>query len=136
MSAERAAGPLPEGVRSLLEGTNIAHVATVMPDGSPHSVPVWVHLVGDAIMILTGPGSRKARNLDRDGRVALSIVDRDQPFTMAMLRGRVSRRLAGEPAWEVIDQISHKYVGTPYPRDEDRVVYVIEATHVQSQSYG
>ena len=51
MSAERAARSFPEGVRVLLEGANIAHIATVMPDGSPHSVPVWVHIEDDAIVI-------------------------------------------------------------------------------------
>ena len=58
-------------VRALLDGANYAHVATVLPDGGPHSVPVWVGLQGDRIAFLTSPGSRKARNLDRDPRVAI-----------------------------------------------------------------
>ena len=53
-------------VRALLEAPNYAHLATVLPDGSPHSVPLWVGLEGDHIVFLTGPDSRKARNIDHD----------------------------------------------------------------------
>ena len=55
---------LPGEVRVLLDGPNVAHVATVLPDGGPHSVPVWIGLEGDRIVFLTSPGSRKARNLE------------------------------------------------------------------------
>ncbi|MCU1487066.1 MAG: pyridoxamine 5-phosphate oxidase [Actinomycetia bacterium] len=117
---------LPDDVRTLLAGPNIAHVATLLPDGSPHSVPVWVDVEGDEILIMTGPGSQKARNLERDGRVALSIVDRDQPFTMASVRGRVTRRVEGDAGWVIVDRIAQKYIGSPYGRDVERIVYVIE----------
>jgi Pyridoxamine 5'-phosphate oxidase len=50
----------------LLERANHAHLATLLPDGAPHSVPVWVDLDGPQVAILTGPGSRKARNTERD----------------------------------------------------------------------
>ena len=63
---------LPGDVRALLDGPNVAHVATLLPDGGPHSVPVWIGLEGNRIVFLTSPGSRKARNLDRDPRVAIS----------------------------------------------------------------
>jgi PPOX class probable F420-dependent enzyme len=61
-------------VRRVLDGTSLAHLATVLPDGSPHTVPLWVGTHGDHIVFLTGPQSRKARNLRRDPRVALSIT--------------------------------------------------------------
>jgi PPOX class probable F420-dependent enzyme len=128
--------PLPDGVRALLAGSNIAHVATVLPDGAPHSVPVWVDTDGDEILVLTGPDSRKARNLERDGRLALSVVDRDQPFTMASIRGRITARVEGDAAWTIVDRIVQKYLDAPYPRDEDRIVYIIEATHVSARSIG
>lgn len=57
---------LPEVVRSLWEGPNRAHVATLMPDGGPDSVPVWVGVEADRHAFLTSPGSREARNLERD----------------------------------------------------------------------
>ncbi len=61
---------LDPDVRRVLDGTSIAHLATVLPDGSPHSVPLWIGTYGDRIVFLTRPGSRKARNLRRDPRVA------------------------------------------------------------------
>jgi PPOX class probable F420-dependent enzyme len=127
---------LPDGVRSLFEGPNYAHVATVLPNGGPHSVPVWIGLEGNRIAFPTGPDSRKARNLERDPRVAISITDREQRYTMAQVRGRVSERVEGEAAWVIIDRISHKYTGQPYPLRTDRVVFLIEPEHAQAQAYG
>jgi PPOX class probable F420-dependent enzyme len=113
-------------VRRVLDGTSIAHVASVLPDGSPHSVPVWIGTHGDHVAILTGPDSRKARNLRRDPRVAISLTPPDNPFEPIVIRGRVVEWLAGDPAWEVVDEIAKKYLGQPYGRDQERVVALIE----------
>lgn len=80
---------LDERIRDVLDGTSIAHVATVLPDGSPHTVPIWVGSHGDRIVFLTGTGSRKARNLRRDPRMALSIAPADNPFEPVVVRGKV-----------------------------------------------
>jgi PPOX class probable F420-dependent enzyme len=127
---------LPNDVRTLFEGPNFAHVATLMPDGAPHSVPMWIDMEGERIAFLTSPNSRKARNLARDHRVALSITARDQPFVMASVRGRVAEVVEGDPAWEIIDRISHKYLGQPYPLRTDRVVFLIEPDHAWGQVFG
>jgi PPOX class probable F420-dependent enzyme len=123
-------------IPELFEGPNIAHVATLLPDGSPHSVPMWVDVVDGAVAFLCSPGSRKARNLERDERVALSITAHDNPWVMATVRGRVARRVEGDEAWEIIDRIAHKYIGGPYPMREDRVVYLITPEHAWEQAYG
>jgi PPOX class probable F420-dependent enzyme len=117
---------LEPDVRRLLDTTAVAHVATVLPDGSPHSVPLWVGTEGDRVAFLTGPGSRKARNLRRDPRVALSLAPPDDPFTPVIVRGQVVEWLEGDAAWEVIDRIATKYTGQPYPRGEERIVALIE----------
>jgi PPOX class probable F420-dependent enzyme len=127
---------LPEAVRALLDGPNYAHVATVLPDGAPHSVPVWIGLEGGRIAFLTGPGSRKARNLGRDPRVAISITAHDSPFTMATIRGRVAERIDGDEAWAIIDRISRKYTGQPYPIRSGRVVFLIDHEHAQAHTFG
>jgi PPOX class probable F420-dependent enzyme len=127
---------LPEHVQALVDGPNQAHVATLLPDGGPHSVPVWIGMEGDRIAFLTSPRSRKARNLESDPRVAISVTAHDQPFTMASIRGRVVERLEGAPAWEVIDRLSHKYIGQPYERGPDRVVFLIEPDHAWGQAFG
>ena len=71
---------LPDDVRSLFGGANYAHLATLLPDGAPHSVPVWVDVEGDRVALLTSENSRKGRNLARDPEVmgdqVLGPVDR------------------------------------------------------------
>src|SRR4051812_45046408 len=108
-------------VRRVLDGTSIAHLATVLPDGAPHSVPLWVGTHGDQIAFLTGPASRKARNLRRDPRLALSIAPAENPFEPVVIRGRVVEWLEGDAAWEIVDAIALKYTGGPYSRDLERV---------------
>ncbi|MBY8851374.1 TIGR03618 family F420-dependent PPOX class oxidoreductase [Saccharothrix sp. MB29] len=117
---------LDPDVRRVLDGTSIAHLATVLPDGAPHSVPVWVGTHGEHVVVFTGPGSRKARNLRRDPRGALSLTPVDNPFQPVVVRGRVVRWVEGDAAWEIVDRISTKYTGGPYPRGDDRVVALIE----------
>ncbi|HSS11859.1 MAG TPA: PPOX class F420-dependent oxidoreductase [Acidimicrobiales bacterium] len=126
---------LHPAVKALLAGPNYAHLATLLPDGPPHSAPLWVDVEGDRLAFLTGPRSRKARNIERDPRVAISVTDREQPFTMATIRGRVTGRLDGENAWKVIDRISTVYTGGPHPRGEDRVVFLVEPEHVTTTAY-
>jgi len=127
---------LAEDVRHLIDGTNYAHLATLLPSGAPHSVPVWVGMQGDRIALMTSPRSRKARNLERDPRVALSIVDQARPLVMAAVRGRVTERVDGERGWAIIDCLSQKYLGQPYPLRTDRVVYLIEPEHAHAATYG
>lgn len=127
---------LAPDVLRLIDGVNYAHVATLLPDGAPHSVPVWVGREGDRIAILTSPSARKARNVGRDPRVALSLVDHEKPYVMAQIRGRVTSLLDGDEAWQVIDRIAVKYTGKAYPLRTDRVVLLIEPDHAQAISYG
>jgi PPOX class probable F420-dependent enzyme len=117
---------LDPAVREVLDGDSIAHLATVLPDGGPHAVPLWIGTEGDRVVILTGPDSRKAKNVRRDPRVALSIAPANNPFEPVTIRGRVVEWMQGDPAWEIIDRLATKYTGAPYPRGEDRVVLVIE----------
>lgn len=120
---------LDPAVRRVLDDTAIAHLATLLPDGSPHSVPVWIGTHGDRVAFLTGPGSRKARNLRRDPRVAISLTPADAPFPPVMIRGRVVEWLDGEEGWTVVDEIARKYTGQPYSRDQERVVGLLEIDH-------
>ncbi|HEX5406240.1 MAG TPA: PPOX class F420-dependent oxidoreductase [Pseudonocardiaceae bacterium] len=113
-------------VRRVLGGTPTAHLASVLPDGAPHNVPIWVDTEGEQIVVLTGPDSRKARNLRRDPRVALSMTPEDNPFQPVIIRGRVVQWIDGEAGWQIVDRISRKYTGNPYPRGQERVVAVIE----------
>ena len=119
---------LQSDVRRIFDGTPIAHIATVAPDGSPHTVPVWIATHGDQIVFLTGPDSRKARNLRHNPRVAFSVAPADNPFEPVIVRGLVVDWISGEAAWTIVDQIAAKYTGQPYPRQQERVVAVVEPT--------
>jgi PPOX class probable F420-dependent enzyme len=127
---------LPDAVRALFDGANYAHIATLLPDGAPHSVPVWVGVEGTQVAFLTSPSSRKAQNIHRDPRVAISITQRDRPFVMAQIRGRVVQRIEGDAAWTIIDRISQKYIGQPYEPRSDRVVFLVEPDAASAMSLG
>ncbi|MGA8245277.1 MAG: PPOX class F420-dependent oxidoreductase [Nocardioides sp.] len=123
--------PLDTDLVALLDGTPIAHLASVLPDGAPHSVPVWVGTHEDHVVIMTGPGSQKARNLRRDPRVAISLTPPDNPCSPVVLRGRVVTWLSGEEGWAVVDAIAEKYIHAPYDRDQERVVGMIAVDHLR-----
>ena len=117
---------IPADDRALLEGRNFAHIATLQPDGSPASVPVWAGIEGENVVFFTQDRSQKARNLRRDPRVAISIVDRENPYRTAWLRGRVVGLIEGEEALPTIDALSTRYTGQPFPM-RSGTVFVIEA---------
>jgi PPOX class probable F420-dependent enzyme len=120
--------PLSDDIKTLVRGANFAHLATLMPDGSPQVAPVWVDLEGDRIIVGTGEGSLKAKNAKRDVRVALSLIAYDNPYVEAQLRGRVAERWT-DADFKIMDRISRKYIRKEFPmRDnpDKRVVLVIE----------
>jgi PPOX class probable F420-dependent enzyme len=123
---------LSNEVKALLDRANFAHLSTLMPDGSPQSVPVWVGREGDRVVICTGEGSLKARNTARDPRVALSVVDFHNPYEEVQLRGRVVERRLDRDL-KLMDPISHKYTGKPFPfrSPEGRIALVIEFDKVR-----
>lgn len=120
-------------VRELFEAANYAHLATINEDGSPQVSPVWQDVEDGLIRINTARGRVKDRNMTRDPRVALSITDRDDPYTRAYVQGEVVEATE-EGAVEHIDALSQKYDGvTPYPALTPgmvRVIYKIRPTKV------
>jgi PPOX class probable F420-dependent enzyme len=119
--------PLSNEIRALLDAPNFAHLATLLPDGSPQSVPVWISRENDRVLICTGEGSLKGKNTKRDARVSISIVDFHDPYKEAQLRGRVVERRP-DSDFKYLDPISIKYTGKPFPLrgPEGRVALVIE----------
>lgn len=119
----------------IIEGPNFGHLATLMPDGSPQVTPVWVDHEGDFILINTVVGRLKQRNVTRDPRVAVDIVDQKNPYRKVSIRGRVVGQIR-EGADEHIDILAHKYLGVEKYQNrrpgEQRVILKIEPEHVSS----
>jgi PPOX class probable F420-dependent enzyme len=118
---------LSDEIKRLFDGPNFAHLASLMPDGSPQSTPVWVSREGDRILIGTSEASLKARNTRRDPRIALSVLDFDNPYVEAQVRGRVVERRP-DPTLAVKDVTARKYTGKAFPwrSPEGSVTLVIE----------
>ncbi|UGS38130.1 PPOX class F420-dependent oxidoreductase [Capillimicrobium parvum] len=113
-------------VRELFgEGRNFPTLATLMTDGSPHAISIWSGVEGDRVVFFTGRQSLKGRNIARDPHVALSVVDFENPYRTARVRGEVVETLDGDAAMEVVDRISQRYVGTDFPL-RDSTLYFVE----------
>jgi PPOX class probable F420-dependent enzyme len=127
---------IPADVRALLDAPNYVHLATLRADGSPRNHVVWVGLEGDHLLVCTSDVTRKARDMRRDPRVALSVVDLDNPYRMAMLQGRVVEERPDEGC-RYMDPISIKYTGAPFPsRGPDRVCFVIAVERAAARTLG
>lgn len=102
-------GLTPEVVK-LFHDTNLGYVATLMADNSPQITPVWIDLVDGTILVNTAQGRVKQKNTSRDPRVAISIVDRNNPYNMVTVRGKVVEQTS-VGADSHIDKMAKKYLG-------------------------
>ncbi len=115
----------------IIEGRNFAYVATVMPDGSPHISPVWIDRDGDMLLINTVPGRVKQRNVSRDPRVAISMIQEKSPYRHLFIRGRVIEQTE-EGALDHINRLARKYLGKEYPwNDRNRIILRIKPESVK-----
>ncbi len=127
---------IPDGYLDLLnKKVTFANVATVMKDGSPQVTPVWFDYTGGKIRINTARGRVKARTLKEGVRVAISIMDPENPYRYIQVRGRVAS-VTENGANAHIDSLARKYLGKDkYPFSqpgEVRVLYEIEPTSAQA----
>ena len=124
----------PEAIAFLNEKV-IAHVATLMKDGSPQVTPVWVETDGTHILVNTSNDRLKWRNLTRDPRIALSIMGESSRRTMTV-RGRVVD-ITTEGAIDQINRLSLKYTGNPqyqgFREGSERVLVRIEPLSVRAR---
>jgi PPOX class probable F420-dependent enzyme len=119
----------------LLSKKAFAHLATVMADGSPQNTPVWFDYVDGKIRVNSARGRVKVRNMKLSAKVALSIMDPDNPDRYVQLRGTVTRVTEDEIAAAHIDSLAQKYMGlekNPYAKAGDvRVMFEITVFSVQ-----
>jgi PPOX class probable F420-dependent enzyme len=126
---------IPDQYLDLLQQKKaLANLATVMPDGSPQVTPVWFDYAGGLVRVNSAKGRVKVRNMSEGARVALAIVDPENPYRYIQIRGRVAR-VTEQGASEHIDSLSKKYLGKDkYPfgqPGEVRMTFEIEPMSTQ-----
>lgn len=123
---------IPEKYHDLFQKKAFASLATTMPDGRPQVTPVWVDFDGDHVIFNSAKGRQKDRNVRRDPRIALAIIDPDNPYRYMEIRGTVVE-ITEQGADESINKLAKKYMGLdkyPYAQPgEVRVVYKIRPEH-------
>ncbi|MDA2933596.1 PPOX class F420-dependent oxidoreductase [Acidobacteria bacterium AH-259-D05] len=128
-------GFIPEKYLDLFNKRAFANLATLMPDGRPQVKPVWCDFDGKYVLINSARGRQKDRNMRRDSRVSLSIMDPDNPYRYLEVRGEVVE-ITEANAREHIDKMAKKYLGKDkYPfaqAGEVRVLYKIQPQHTTS----
>lgn len=116
----------------ILNSTALAHIATIGPKGEPQSTPVWFDWDGENIHFSQTTNRQKYRNLKRDGRVAISIVDPQNPFHYLEIRGTVTS-FSEDPDLEFINKMAKKYIGVDkYPHHQSgdvRIVVTVKPEH-------
>ncbi len=128
------ANQFPENYRDLFEKKAFGAFTTLMPDGSPQTSPVWVDFKDGEIWVNSAVGRQKDKNVRRDPRVAVAVIDPDDPYRYVEVRGRV-RQITQDGADVHIDKMAQKYLGQDtYPfrqPGEQRVLYkiTIEKAH-------
>jgi PPOX class probable F420-dependent enzyme len=125
---------VPAAFHDLFEKPSIAHVVTMLPDGQPHSTPVWIDYDAgaDRLLVNTERERRKTRNAAEDPRVAVSVTDPDDPYRFLSVTGEVEE-ITTEGARDHIDELTRRYIGEeeyPNPIESERVVLRIRPDRV------
>lgn len=116
-----------DGIKRLAQSRNFGVLTTMLPSGQPMTHVMWVDADDDYLLINTETHRQKYRNILRDPRVAVAIIDRDNGYHYGEVRGRVVGKVTGPAARAHIDELSQKYVGAPYSRPitSERVILQI-----------
>ena len=130
-----ASSAIPSSHADLLDSTALAHVATIGPDGEPQNNPVWFGTDNGDILFSQIKTRQKYKNVQRDPRIALSIVDPANPYRYLEIRG-VVERIDEDPNRDFINAMAKKYLGQDvYPwhqEGDERVVVVVRPEHTTS----
>jgi PPOX class probable F420-dependent enzyme len=126
---------IPDKYRDLFTKRAFASLGTLMPDGSPQVTPVWCDSDGEHVIVNSAKGRQKDKNIRRDPRVALAVIDPDNPYRYLEIRGRVVE-IIEHGADAHIDKMAKKYLGAdkyPYRQPgEVRVMYKIQPERVST----
>ena len=128
---------IPEKYLDLFDKKAFGSLGTIMPDGSPQVTPVWVDHEGDTVLVNTAKGRQKDKNVQRDPRVSITLIDPDNPYRYLEIRGRVVEATE-KGAKDHIDKMAKKYLGVdkyPYAKPgEQRLLLRIEPERVSTMA--
>jgi len=125
--------PISDNARILLEQPIFASLATIGPDGHPQVTVIWLHVEGDKVVFNTAEGRAKHRNMVADPRVTVMLLDPENGYRYAELRGTVEVTTHG--ADQSIDELAQKYLGTDYPFRRDGETRVKVLMNVNSEHW-
>jgi len=117
-----------ENVKDILESKGFAHLATIGPNNELHSSPVWFIWDGKELLISQTKSRQKYKNILKNPLVAVSILDPDNPYRYAEIRGKVTS-ISDDPDFSFIDQVTKKYIDQDHypwhqPGDERVVLHI------------
>lgn len=104
---------LPDSVKEFLQKPNLAVLATISPKGRPQATPVWFLVDGDRVVVNTSRGRVKHHNIEKNPHVAVTVVDRDDPYRYVQIQGKVVK-LDWDNGARDIDRLSLRYRGRKY----------------------
>ena len=116
-------------VEQLFQQKNLIFISTINSDGSPQLTPVWGDYDGEHVLVNTAEGRLKHKNVLRDPRVAISVVDHGNPLNMTTIKGKVTEII---PDYDYIhaNKLTKQYMGVdeyPFKRDgEKRIIFKIK----------
>lgn len=118
---------LHEKTKALASGKNFAVFTTLLADGTPQSHVMWVSADDSHLYINTELHRQKFKNVERDPRATVTIVDADNPYSFVEVRGTVVETIGGKMARDHIDELSERYFGRPYSNkvQSERVILKI-----------
>jgi PPOX class probable F420-dependent enzyme len=118
---------IEQAIRDLAQGRNFAALTVIPASGHPMTHVMWIDADDEHILINTVIGRAKAKAMDADPRVTVAIINAENPYSYAEIRGRVVGTVVGQEAADSINALSRKYTGGPYaigPTD-DRIIYKV-----------
>jgi PPOX class probable F420-dependent enzyme len=126
---------IPESFMDLFQKKAFGSLSTLMPDGSPQTNPVWVDYNNGEVWVNSALGRQKDKNIKRDPRVSVAVIDPENPYRFVEIRGKV-REVTHDGAAQHIDKMAKKYLDKDkYPfaqPGEQRVLYKITPEHVHT----
>jgi PPOX class probable F420-dependent enzyme len=124
---------LTEGQADLFKGKNLATVATIRRDGSPHLTPVWIDWDGQDVLFNTAEGRAKPRHIRRNPVVGVEVIDGHDPYRWVSVTGPAE--IVEEGAVEHIQELSRRYTGRDFSlrADQKRLIVRVKPERVTAR---